>query len=38
MDEWTGEIYPDVLEELIRDFRKSVDRAVDACMKAGKGK
>jgi N-formylglutamate deformylase len=32
MDEWTGELYPDVLEDLIRDFRMAADRAVEACL------
>jgi N-formylglutamate amidohydrolase len=34
MDEWTAELYPDVLEELIRDFRKAVDRTVETCLRA----
>jgi N-formylglutamate amidohydrolase len=34
MDEWTGELYPEVLDKLIRDFKKAVDRAVETCLTA----
>ena len=34
MDEWTGELYPDVLDKLIRDFKRAVDRAVETCLTA----
>jgi len=32
MDEWAGTLYQDVLDKLIRDFRRAVDRAVDTCL------
>jgi N-formylglutamate amidohydrolase len=34
MDEWTGELYQEVMEKLIRDFRGAVDRAVETCLTA----
>jgi N-formylglutamate amidohydrolase len=32
MDEWTGELYPDVLDKLVHDFNWAVDRAVEICL------
>jgi len=32
MNEWTGELYQDVLDKLIRDFNTAVDRAIETCM------
>ena len=32
MDEWTGELYPDILDKLASDFNSSVDRAVETCL------
>ena len=32
MDEWTGKPYPEVMEKLIRDFRRAVLRAVATCL------
>jgi hypothetical protein len=32
MDELTGELYPDILDTLIRDFTLAVDRAVETCL------
>ena len=34
MDEWTGTLYQDVLDKLIRDFNGAVDRAVETCLSA----
>ena len=34
MDERTGKLYPDVLEALVRDFRKSADRTAEPCLTA----
>lgn len=32
MDEWTGELYPDILDKLARDFNSAVGRAVETCL------
>ena len=32
MDEWTGELYPDILDKLVRDFNKAVEMAVESCL------
>jgi N-formylglutamate deformylase len=32
MDEWTGELYEDILDKLIRDFNRAVALAVDTCL------
>ncbi len=32
MDEWTGELYQDILDKLIRDFNRAVVRAVETCL------
>jgi hypothetical protein len=32
MNEWTGELYQDILDKLIRDFNRAVDRAIETCM------
>lgn len=32
MDEWTGTLYPDVLDKLILDFNRAVDKAVETCL------
>ena len=34
MDEWTGTLYQDVLDNLIRDFNLAVDQAVVTCLSA----
>ena len=32
MDEWTGELYPDILDNLVGDFTMAVNRAVETCL------
>jgi len=32
MNEWTGELYPDILDKLVGDFNRAVDSAVDTCL------
>ena len=32
MNEWTGELYEEVLDKLIRDFKRAADRAVETCL------
>jgi hypothetical protein len=34
MNEWTGELYQDVIDMLIRDFNRAVDSAVETCLSA----
>jgi hypothetical protein len=31
-DEWTGELYPDILDNLVGDFKRALDRAVETCL------
>jgi hypothetical protein len=32
MDEWSGELYGDFLNKLIRDFKRAADMAVEKCL------
>ncbi|MCK4852709.1 MAG: N-formylglutamate amidohydrolase [Bacteroidales bacterium] len=32
MDEWTGKLYQSVLDKLVRDFTRAVDRTVETCL------
>lgn len=32
MNEWTGELFPDILDKLVRDFNRAVDKAVETCL------